>query len=59
MIYVGIDNGLSGGIVIIDENQKIISKHIMPVIKGKKTDYDTLQIINIFISIKQLHKKYL
>lgn len=48
---------MSGGIVVIDETQKIISKYIMPVIKGQKTEYDILNLVNIFINIKQLNKK--
>ncbi len=46
--YVGIDNGLSGGITIIDENQKIIESIVMPIIKGKKTEYDVNKIVKIF-----------
>ena len=46
--YIGIDNGLSGGITVIDENQNIISSVVMPVIKGKKTEYDIREIVNIF-----------
>lgn len=57
MIFVGIDNGLSGGIVAIDKNQEIIKKWVMPVIKGKKTEYDIGQINIIFAFIKSLNKK--
>jgi len=56
-IFVGIDNGLSGGITAIDENQNIIKKWVMPVIKVKKTEYDINEIINIFKYIKQLNKQ--
>jgi len=35
-LYCGIDNGLDGAIVVIDENQEIVRKLAMPVIKGKK-----------------------
>ncbi len=47
MIYVGIDPGLSGGIVGIDENQKVVFQCVMPVIKGKKTEYNINKIIKI------------
>jgi len=47
MIYIGIDNGLSGGIVAINEKQEVILLEVMPVIKGKKTEYDINQIYNI------------
>jgi len=46
--YIGIDNGLSGGITVIDENQKIIKSIVMPVIKGKKTEYDVNTIVGFF-----------
>lgn len=49
--YIGIDNGLSGGITIIDENQKIIKSIVMPVIKGKKTEYDIKKLTEIFRGI--------
>jgi len=38
--YIGIDNGVNGGIVILDKNQKIISKHTMPVLGKTKKEYD-------------------
>ncbi len=47
-IFCGVDNGLNGGIVVIDKEQKIIGYTIMPVIKGKKTEYDIRGIINFF-----------
>ena len=48
MMYIGIDNGLSGGIVMLDENQKVINKYIMPVIKIKgKNEYDVRRIVEI------------
>ena len=34
MKYIGIDLGLSGGIVMLDENQKVIKKYVMPIIKA-------------------------
>ncbi len=47
MYYIGIDPGLSGGIVIIDENQELVDKHIMPVIKIKKSEYNIRRIKEI------------
>ena len=48
MLYVGIDNGLNGGIVIVNgETKTILSKFVMPVFKGKKTDYDIKSICEI------------
>jgi hypothetical protein len=53
MIYGGIDVGLNGGIVLLDENQNIINKFIMPILKVKgKSMYDIKNIINIFKSNK-------
>ncbi len=48
MIYVGIDPGFSGGIVVLNDKQEVIINKIMPVIKGKKTEYDMQSIIEIF-----------
>ena len=49
MLYVGIDNGLSGGIVGINEHQKVAFKYIMPTIKSSgKTEYNVQEIDNIF-----------
>ena len=48
-MYIGIDLGLSGGIVMLDENQKVIYKYVMPVIKIKgKSEYDVKRIVYIF-----------
>ena len=49
--FVGIDNGLSGGIVVLNKNQHIVGKWTMPVIKGKKTEYDVGAICKIFREI--------
>ena len=48
MIFIGIDNGLNGGIVALDENCKFINKWIMPVKKGKRLEYDIPKIVDIF-----------
>lgn len=43
MIFIGIDNGLDGGIVVIDQSGeagqsiKITNKYLMPTISGKKS----------------------
>lgn len=50
MIFVGIDNGLAGGIVAIKEG-KILLKRVMPIIKGDRNEYDIAEIINIFIEL--------
>lgn len=48
MKYVGIDNGLNGGIIALDDNQKIIGKWIMPTIKvGGKTEYNVRAVSEI------------
>lgn len=52
MYYVGIDPGLSGGITILNKEQHIIKKYVMPVIKNKKTEYDIQSIVDIFKNLK-------
>ena len=54
MIYTGIDNGLKGGIVVLDSNANVIQHIIMPVIKGKKDEYDIKELVSIFDSLKQI-----
>jgi hypothetical protein len=49
--YIGIDNGINGGIIVLDSKQNIISKHIMPVLGKTKKEYD----INV---IKYLLDRY-
>lgn len=51
-IFVGIDNGLKGAVVVIDDNQKVIRKWIMPIIKGDKSEFDIISINKIFDEIK-------
>jgi hypothetical protein len=50
--YIGIDNGLDGGITVLNEEGSIIHKCVMPVIKlGKGRQVDILEmdrIINAF-----------
>ena len=52
MIYVGIDNGKSGGVVGINDKQEIVFKYVMPVVKGKKTDYDITKLAEILNLVK-------
>lgn len=51
MYFIGIDNGLSGGIAVIDSLQKVVKLIPMPVIKGKKTEYDIHTIGKVFNSL--------
>ena len=53
MIHIGIDNGLSGAIVVIDSNHNIISKTVMPIINGKRKAYDIKKIADILKKIKE------
>lgn len=54
ILFVGIDNGLSGGIVVINEKQEVIQTHVMPVIKSESTTFDIVAISKIFDNLKQL-----
>lgn len=47
-LYVGIDPGLSGGVVALNDRQEVVYNNIMPVIKGKKTEYNIQDIIYMF-----------
>lgn len=47
-VYIGVDNGLSGGISAIDENQNVLFSRVMPIIQGKGKSYDLNTISNIF-----------
>ncbi len=48
MLFIGIDNGLSGGIVFMDEKQQILQKFVMPTVKIKgKNEYDVKRIVEI------------
>jgi hypothetical protein len=49
MIFVGVDGGLRGAFVVLDKDQKIIEKIVMPIIKEKgRTMYDVKGIVNFF-----------
>lgn len=58
MLYIGIDNGLNGGIAIIDDKQEIINLKPMPIIKGIKTHYDIITISDLFKTTSQFCKCY-
>lgn len=45
--YIGIDNGIQGAIVVIDQDQNIIEKHIMPVVGKTRKEYDIFKIVEI------------
>jgi hypothetical protein len=51
-VYVGIDNGLAGGIVLLNDKCEIIEKWIMPVVKGEKTEFNIVEINRIFETIR-------
>lgn len=57
-IFVGIDNGLNGGIVVIDDAQVVLHKYIMPTIKlrGKK-EFDVRTLVDIFVKLKGRYGK--
>lgn len=50
MRYIGIDNGLDGGVVTLDETGRVIEKHVTPTIgvagKGKRA-YDVPAMMRI------------
>lgn len=47
--FIGIDNGINGAVVVIDEDGKVISKYVGPsyTIKGEKTEYDVAEMVDI------------
>jgi len=67
--FIGIDNGLKGGITIINEEEKIIVSTVMPVIEGKYNlegivkflrEYVDRAYVNedeVFIAIEQAHPR--
>lgn len=50
--FIGIDGGLNGGISTIDEQQRVMDKRVMPVHRGKKTEFDINSIVILFKDIK-------
>lgn len=51
--HIGIDGGKKGAIVVLDNEGNIVQKWIMPMIKGKKPEYDIVGISCIFDSLKK------
>jgi hypothetical protein len=47
MIFVGIDNGLNGAVVAIDEKEEIVFKSVMPIV-GKPKEYDVQNLTYLF-----------
>jgi len=45
--YIGIDNGLNGGITILDTGANIVLCTVMPIIGKTKKDYDIIAINNL------------
>lgn len=59
MLYIGIDNGLAGGIVAVDSNEKIQFKTVTPVVKNKKkTIFDIDTIKKYLLQLKKNEKKF-
>ena len=56
MLICGVDNGLDGGLVVLD-GTKIVAREIMPTINVKdgKREYDSFSIIKIFQQTKPEH----
>ena len=46
-LFIGIDNGKKGGIVVINDNRRVVLKTVMPVIGTKKKEYDVREISDI------------
>lgn len=49
-MYIGIDNGFKGGIVVIDDDRRVIAKYPAEnyTISGAHTEYDIREIVAIF-----------
>lgn len=47
-IFLGIDNGMHGGISVIDEKEEILRIFPMPIIKGEKNEFDIDFICGLF-----------
>jgi len=48
--FVGVDNGLDGAVVVIDEAENVVLKFVMPVTKAKKG-----RVFDVFELAKTLH----
>jgi len=51
MIFFGIDNGKSGAIVGVNEYDKVEVYTVMPVIQGKRKEYDVVAIKDFFKTV--------
>jgi len=49
-VFVGIDPGKNGALSIIDENNKIILKTVMPIVGG---DFDKKLMLRLFLDISE------
>lgn len=60
-LFVGIDPGLRGGVTVVDKNEKIHKKVVIPVIKQKnKTKYDSINLYLLLSKLRRLvHKNQL
>jgi len=61
-LFIGIDNGVDGGIVVIGGSGKIVSKQVTPTIKVKKgktnrTDFDLDGMRALVIEFGRIHGK--
>ena len=54
-VYVGIDGGLKGGIVVLTDRCEVLRKWIMPIINGDKVEFDIVTLNKIFDEIKLLY----
>ena len=53
-LFIGIDNGLNGAIVVINHNLEVMQKFPMPIVKGDKVNFDITAIINILKDIRDI-----
>lgn len=49
---IGIDPGINGGISVLDRNNNIVFKSVMPVIGTSRKEYDIINIYNILNKYK-------
>lgn len=56
MYYIGIDNGLNGGVVFTDDKDKVLFKHVGPsyVIHGEHNEYDPSEMVEILKQVDRL-----
>lgn len=63
-LFIGVDIGKKGAVVVLDARGDIIGKHIIPMIKDKVIDTDLLAVFEqysafkIFICIEEVHSLY-